>query len=119
MNFLSSLLRGIVGFVQRNPLLTLLIVLLAIFAPSVLKGVGLFVLYFMLGIVLVGIVSLFALRSRVRRMQDQMRGQTGRKQPREGEIRVHKIRGMGEKRVRGDVGDYVEFEEIEIEETEE
>ena len=36
---------------------------------------------------------------------------------REGEIHIRKTKGAGEKRVRKDVGDYIEFEEVPATET--
>ena len=51
MNLLIAIIDGIVGFIRRNPLFCLLIFLLALFAPSVLGGIAMFVLYALLGLV--------------------------------------------------------------------
>lgn len=83
-----------------------------------------FILYFILGIILLGVILMLSLRWRINRARQQMEeqfrngGQSGpdpfstRRNPQEGDIRIHKMQGSGEKRVRKDVGDYVDFEEI-------
>ena len=55
MNLLIAIIDGIVGFIRRNPLFCLLIFLLALFAPSVLGGIAMFVLYALLGLSLIHI----------------------------------------------------------------
>ena len=108
-----------VGFVQRNPLTTLLIVILALGAPALLKGIALFILYFLMGIVVLAIVLMLVFRWRIHKVRRQMEEQFGEGSPfaererrgREGEVRVHKTAGTPEKRVSKDVGDYVDFEE--------
>lgn len=118
-----AILDGLIGFVQRNPLTTLIIVVLALGAPALLKGIALFILYFVLGIVVLGVVLMLSLRWRIRKMQrqmeEQMRGGFGGADPfagrtsrrKEGEVKVRKTADTPEKRVANDVGDYVEFEE--------
>ena len=119
MNLLIAIIDGIVGFIRRNPLFCLLIFLLALFAPSVLGGIAMFVLYALLGLVVLAII-------RMRKdLEDQFGGQGfgpgGSGGPagnaREGEIHIRKTKGAGEKRVRKDVGDYIEFEEVPATET--
>ena len=44
MNFLTAIIDGLVRFVQRNPLTTLVILILAIGAPALLRGIALFCL---------------------------------------------------------------------------
>ena len=126
MNILTAIIDGLVGFVRRNPILCLVILLLAIFAPSVAGGIAMFILYFILGILLLGVILLLSLRWRIYRAHRQMEEQFGPRgagaestrpgSPQEGEIHIYKMQGSGEKRVRKDVGDYVEFEEIETDE---
>ena len=122
MNLLIAIFDGIVGFVRRNPLFCLLIFLLALFAPSVLGGIAMFILYALLGLVVLAVILILSFRWRIYRMrkdlEDQFGGQGfgpgngGNDNAREGEIRIRKMNGAGEKRVRKDVGDYVEFEEV-------
>ena len=133
MNFILAIIDSLVGFVQRNPLTTLLIVILALGAPALLKGIALFILYFLMGLVILVVVLMLAFRWRIYKVRKQMEQQfsegfgqqSGPKgfggfgspfaeQPRkerEGEVKVHKTPGTPEKRVSKDVGDYVDFEE--------
>ena len=134
MNFFTAIIDSLVGFVQRNPLTTLLIVILALGAPALLKGIALFILYFLMGIVVLAIVLILLFRWRIYKVRRQMEEQFGEgfgeqaqggfrqrnsgspfadreRRGREGEVRVHKTAGTPEKRVSKDVGDYVDFEE--------
>ena len=137
MNYLNALLDSLVGFVRRNPILVLVIVLLAFTAPAVLRGLATLILYIVLGFVILALVLLIALRWRIYKVQQQVRDQFNRQQntsnpfgqgfnpfgqqqqqqrqqqPRqdEGEVTVHKTTATPEKRISKDVGDYVEFEE--------
>lgn len=125
-----AIIDAMVDFVRRNPFATFLIVFLALVAPAVLKGIALFILYFLLGIILLGVVLMLAFRWRIYRARKQMEEQFGqgfdprqggfgspftreepRRNSREGEVRVHKTPGAPEKRVSEDVGDYIDFEE--------
>lgn len=134
MRFLTVLIDALVGFVQRNPLTVLVIVLLAVGAPALLRGIALFVLYFLLAAVLAGACAVLLFRWRIRRMQREMERQFGegfgrsggfgggpssggfrtgrtRSGRPEGEVRVHVTQATPDKRVAEDVGDYVDFEE--------
>ena len=134
MNFFTAIIDSLVGFVQRNPLTTLLIVILALGAPALLKGIALFILYFLMGVVVLAIVLMLVFRWRIYKVRKQMEEQFGEgfgeqtrggfrqrnsgspfaereRRGREGEVRVHKTAGTPEKRVSKDVGDYVDFEE--------
>ena len=131
MNFLTAIIDGLVRFVQRNPLTTLLIVILALGAPALLKGIALFILYFLMGLVILVVVLMLAFRWRIYKVRKQMEQQFGEgfdprnfggqgfgspfagepRKGREGEVKVRKTSGAPEKRVSKDVGDYVEFEE--------
>ena len=123
MNLLIAIIDGIVGFIRRNPLFCLLIFLLALFAPSVLGGIAMFVLYALLGLVVLAIILLLSFRWRIYRMRKDLEDQFGGQSfgpagnAREGEIHIRKTKGAGEKRVRKDVGDYIEFEEVPATET--
>ena len=131
MNFLTAIINALVGFVQRNPLTTLLIVILALGAPALLKGIALFILYFLMGLVILVVVLMLAFRWRIYKVRKQMEQQFGEgfdprnfggqgfgspfagesRKGREGEVKVRKTSGAPEKRVSKDVGDYVDFEE--------
>ena len=119
MNFISAFIDGIVGFVRRNPLTCVILLLIAVVAPSLFG----FMLYVILGMVLVSIISALIFAWRLRRMQRQMEEQfrqheseytrydRGNSSAEEGEVRVHATTAMPEKRVSDDVGEYVDFKE--------
>ena len=133
MNFILAIIDSLVRFVQRNPLTTLVIVILALGAPALLKGIALFILYFFMGLILLIVVLMLAFRWRIYKVRKQMEEQFGegfgqrsgpegfsgfgspfaeqQRKQREGEVKVHKTPGTPEKRVSKDVGDYVDFEE--------
>lgn len=131
MNFLTAIIDALVGFVRRNPLTVLIILILAIGAPALLRGVALFFLYFIMGIIVLGLVLLVLFRWRINKVRRQMEEQFGEgfdprnfggqqagspfggdaRKPREGEVKVRKTAEAPEKRVSRNVGDYVEFEE--------
>lgn len=128
MRYLMAILDALVGIVQRNPLTVLIIVILAIGAPALLKGIALFVLYFILGIVVLFVAMMFFIRWRIYKMRKQMQEplddqtspfggfsffgqQPGRDKGHEGDVKIYKTSETPEKRVSKDVGDYVDFEE--------
>lgn len=130
MRFLAAILDALTAFIRRNPLFVLCIVVLALVAPALLKGVAAFVLYMFFGFILfVGVLALL-FRWRIYRVQRDMEQQFGRgfradgsarpsgdpyarrqRRAREGDVQVHRTSGAPPKRVSSDVGDYVEFEE--------
>jgi len=65
MNFILAIIDSLAGFVQRNPLTMLLIVILALGAPALLKGIALFILYFLMGLVILVVVLMLAFRWRI------------------------------------------------------
>ena len=77
MNFILAIIESLVGFVQRNPLTTLLIVILALGAPALLKGIALFILYFLMGLVILVVVLMLAFRWRIYKVRKQMEQQFG------------------------------------------
>lgn len=127
MNFLTAIINALVGFVQRNPLTVLVILILAIAAPALLKGVALFFLYVIMSILILAVALILRMNKVRRQMEEQFGegfdprnfGGQGFGSPfagesrkgREGEVKVRKTSGAPEKRVSKDVGDYVEFEE--------
>ena len=77
MGFLAAIIDALAEFVRRNPIFTLIVVVLALTAPALLKGIALFVLYLVLGfLVLIFALSLL-FRWRIRRVQRQMEEQFG------------------------------------------
>ena len=65
MNFLSLLIDSLVNFVRRNPLTVLLIVVLALTAPALLRGLATLILYLVLGFVVFIVVVLLLMRWRL------------------------------------------------------
>lgn len=132
MRFLIAIVDALVGFVQRNPLTVLIILLLGLTAPALLKGLATLALYAILGLLLAGLllVVIFTLRIRAakRRMEEQFSQHFGQgfnagaasdarrtphsgAAPHEGEVHVYQTGDAPEKRISRDVGDYVDFEE--------
>ncbi len=123
MGFLTAIVEAAAAFVRRNPLTVLCVVVLAVAAPSLLRGVALFILYAMLSIVLLVLVLVLLFRWRLGRVQREMQEQFGREfrrdgfggprpqNGREGDVKIYATSDKPEKRVSSDVGDYVEFEE--------
>ena len=117
---------SIINYIQRNPLTTIIIVMLLVFAPSafgvLIIGIGIAVLL----LLAVPVFMLFRLRrmSRKSEQQDRQGGlqggfytytnssQRGHDHSSEGEVRVHSTSSQPQKRVKDNVGDYVDFEEI-------
>lgn len=129
MNLLATLFDGIIGFIQRNPITCLVVFILAVAAPAVLKGIAVFILYFILGLIVLGFVLTLLFRWKIYRLQKQMgeqfEAQGGFRQgpfsqgpfsqrpqeETEGEVKIYRTQDMPEKKVSKSVGDYVEFEE--------
>lgn len=127
MNFLIGIIDALVGFVRRNPLLALLVAVLALGAPALLRGIAIFILYFIMTLLVLGVAIALYLRwrlARVRREMEERFGASGAQgfgpdfgrgprgdARREGDVEVRRTADVPEKRVASDVGDYVEFEE--------
>ncbi len=123
MDFIYRLIDAVAGFIRRNPLLCLLILFLALLSPQLLAGALKMVLYVVLFLVLLALAVAVTLGYRLHRLrrdvEEQMRGgnpfggnagSTG-SGPREGEVSVHQTQPQ-EKKINSDVGDYVDFEEV-------
>lgn len=139
MRFLTDIIDALADFVRRNPLTTLIIVFLSLAAPSLLKGIAAFILYFLLGLVVFALVMGLWLHWRIEkarrrmmeeRFDEQFGGGTFRSESsygrethregpfgrssrssREGEVKIYVTSEAPEKRVAHGVGDYVDFEE--------
>ena len=73
MGYLKIIFYGLLAFVERNPLFTLLLVLLAIFAPVVFKVAGWIILGILLAIVVLVAIGSLRLRHMRQQMEEQMR----------------------------------------------
>ena len=123
MGILTAILDALLQFIRRNPLTCLILVILALTAPALLKGIALFILYFLLGMLVLGVVLTLLFRWRIRKLREGMEEQFGRigeepfgrrageRSQRTGTVRIRRTSDAPEKRVASDVGDYVEFEE--------
>ena len=68
MEFFTRILYGLTEFVRRNPVTCLVILILAVAAPSVLVGIANFIFYVMLTILLLGVVFVLLFRYRVNKL---------------------------------------------------
>ena len=125
MNFLSAIIDSFLGFINRNPLTTIIIVMLLVFAPSFFGALLIGVVVLVLILLAIPLFMLFRLRRASRNFQEQARhesqqsysqreyNQQGYSQPKsEGDVKVHATTQQPQKRVNDNVGDYVEFEEV-------
>ena len=73
MKILTDIIDSLVGFIQRNPLTLLFVLVLTFAAPSFVQGIALFVLYGFLFLLVLAFGGLLYFRYKVRKMQKQMR----------------------------------------------
>ena len=120
MNFISAIIDSFLGFISRNPLTTIIIVMLLVFAPSFFGALLIGVVVLVLILLAIPLFMLFRLRRASRNFQEQARhesqqsySQQSYSQPKsEGDVKVHATTQQPQKRVNDNVGDYVEFEEV-------
>ena len=122
MNIFSAIIDSIVGFVNRNPLTTIVLVMLMVFAPSVFGAIFIGIMVLLLVLLAVPMFLLFRLRRASRQMENDARRSsrqsyseqfyTRQQAKSEGDVKVHPTTQQPPKRVNDNVGDYVEFEEV-------
>ena len=120
---------SIINYIQRNPLTTIIIVMLMVFAPSAFGALLVGVAVVVLLLLAVPLFMFFRMRRASRRMEEQMRDsanargfynqhrsaggeQWSHSRTQEGRVSVHPTAEQPQKRVSDDVGDYVDFEEV-------
>jgi membrane protein implicated in regulation of membrane protease activity len=116
---------SIINYIQRNPLTTIIIVMLIVFAPSAFGALLVGVAVVLLLLLAIPIYMLYRVRRMSRKMEDQAREQSQQRgfygrtntqsdygRSAEGEVRVHTTSEQPQKRVNENVGDYVDFEEV-------
>ena len=116
---------SIINYIQRNPLTTIIIVMLIVFAPSAFGALLVGVAVVLLLLLAIPIYMLYRVRRMSRKMEDQAREQSQQRgfygrtntqsdygRSAEGEVRVHTTSEHPQKRVNENVGDYVDFEEV-------
>ena len=118
MNFLFAIIDSIIEWIRRNPLTSILLVMIAVFAPglygAIFIGIGIVILL----LLAIPIFGIFKLRRMSRKMEEQANqtGQQqqhqgfggrgfGKKQSNEGEVKVYTTQSTPEKRVSDDVGE--------------
>ena len=120
MNLILWIVDAFVAFVRRNPIFCLVVLILAIGAPSLLAGIASVALYIILALIIVAVIGSLLLRWRLARLSDDLRRQAGpqsqrysdsRNNAREGDVHIHMNNDHSEKRINDNVGDYVDFEE--------
>ncbi len=112
--------------IKSNPILWL-VIFLAVVSPSFLFGAVQVVLYIILGIFLLLLILGWVFNARVKvlrsQMEDQMKNggaqnpfnqytKREKTQSQEGDVKIFTSQQTTQKKVRKDVGDYVDFEEI-------
>lgn len=125
MNIFSALIDAMASFVRNNPLTVVLIVMLAVFVPSFFGALLIGVLVLALLLVAWPVIMLFRLRRMGRRIEEEAARNFGegydpnnrysrreRGERSAGDVKIYTA-SVREKRVKSDVGDYVEFEEVE------
>ncbi len=127
MNIFSAIIDSIANFIKQNPLTVTLLVMLAVFAPSLFGSIMIGLLIFGVIIMAVPLFMFFKLYRMSRKMEKENKSQnfgrgfysgqtysTNQQQQRkdEGEVKVYSTGQQQEKRVSEDVGDYVDFEEV-------
>ena len=120
MNFLSAIIDSFLGFISRNPLTTIIIVMLLVFAPSFFGALLIGVVVLALILLAIPLFMLFRLRRASRNFQEQARHESQQSYSQqsysqsksEGDVKVHATTQQPQKRVNDNVGDYLEFEEV-------
>ncbi len=127
MNIFSDLLDAMASFVRNNPLTVVVIVMLAVFVPSLFGALLIGALILVLLLVAWPLIILFRLRRMGRRIEEEAARNFGegydpnrqytrreRGERSTGDVKIYTA-SVKEKRVKSNVGDYVEFEEVESE----
>lgn len=123
MNYLSLLLDSLVGFVRRNPITCLVLVVAAVAFPQLFK-VALWVILVLVAVMMAAVLFMVLRLRRLRKeMEQQIRDaqehfaggfrstRSSQHSSAEGDVSVHRTSPAPEKRVNSNVGEYVEFEE--------
>ena len=127
MNIFTAIIDSIANFIKQNPLTFTILVMLAVFAPSLFGSILIGLLIFGVIIMAVPLFMFFKLWRMSRKVEKDSQSQnfgrgyysrqtytnTNRQQRKdEGEVKVYSTGQQQEKRVSEDVGDYVDFEEV-------
>ena len=77
MGYLKIIFFGLLAFIERHPIFTFLIVLLAFVAPMVLKTIGWIILGILAVVLILIILAVFRFHKMRRQMEDQFRSGAG------------------------------------------
>ena len=118
MNLLTLFFDALFGFIRRNPITCLVLVIVAVACPPLFGFVlGAIIVLIVLS-VLSALLLLWRLRSVRKSMEEQIRDAENRsqdfrqaKQNAEGDVSVYRTAAAPEKKINSDVGEYVDFEE--------
>lgn len=118
MNVLAILFESIFGFIRRNPITCLVLVIAAIACPPLFGFVLGAVIVLIVLSILSGLLLLWRLRSVRKSMEEQIRDAGSRhegfyqdRRKEEGDVSVYRTSSAPSKKINSDVGEYVDFEE--------
>ena len=124
MNWIFEIIDSLIKWIGRNPLTFILIVMIAVFAPSVFGWIFVTIGIIALVVLALPILGLIKLRRMTRDIEKQARKQgfgggnfSGQQHgctqnSNEGEVKVYTTDEAAGKRVSDNVGEYVDFEEV-------
>lgn len=120
---LTMLLDALVSFVKHNPITCIVMVILAVSFPAFFK----YAMWIVIAIAALFVILLLLLfwrlhkvrkdlEKQIRNAQNRAReyygdGGSGEQSKEEGDISIHRTSSAPEKRINGNVGEYVDFEE--------
>lgn len=122
MDFLFAIIDSIVEWIRRNPLTCILLVMIAVFAPSLFGAIFIGIAIVALLLLALPVFGLLKLRRMSKKMEQETHqqgfggqgfgNQSRTRNTNEGEVKVYTTEEATEKRVSDDVGEYVDFEEV-------
>lgn len=122
MDFLFAIIDSIVEWIRRNPLTCILLVMIAVFAPSLFGAIFIGIAIVALLLLALPVFGLLKLRRMSKKMEQKTHqqgfggqgfgNQSRTRNTNEGEVKVYTTEEATEKRVSDDVGEYVDFEEV-------
>lgn len=123
MNILTALIDAMASFVRNNPLTVVIIVMMAVFVPSLFGALVIGGVILLILLLAWPLIMLLRLRRMGRSIEEEAARNFGggyrqkqytrreRGERSDGDVKIYTT-AVREKRVKSDVGDYVEFEEV-------
>ena len=126
MNFIFEIIDSIINWIGRNPLTFIILIMIAVFAPSVFGWIFVTIGVIALILLALPIFGLIKLRRMTRDIEKQARkqgfsgqgfsgqgfSQQQNHSSKEGDVKVFTTDEATGKRVNDNVGEYVDFEEV-------